>query len=259
MKWLLLSWLALVIVTQVWLTWRVSRSSTTLAVFTFFLGPIGALYTFFRHRGDEETSVTVPFIANLVFSLLLAVTVWQVVVPLFEADARELRAAGGDSGTTTAVARPASAASVATAASAAAAASATAAADLDEIDAFSQALRDGGLAHTVARLPSSTPLPQGVTGAASFTVAPRGSAAAASGVSAVTAPGVGGELTVTLFKCESAPACRELASVHIQQSGAERRRVLQNGPLLLSTPPAAPDDADLTPAAVASTFRKLQF
>ncbi len=80
-----------------------------------------------------------------------------------------------------------------------------------------------------------------------------GAASAASAGSAVS----GNELSATLFQCESANACRNLAGAYLQQTGDEKRRVLQNGLLLLSLPPTAASDADLTPAAVASVFRKL--
>jgi hypothetical protein len=43
----------------------------------------------------------------------------------------------------------------------------------------------------------------------------------------------------------------------MQQGGPDKRRVLQNGLLLLSMPPVVASDADLTPAAVVSAFRKL--
>jgi hypothetical protein len=265
MKWVLVS-LALAFITQIWLCLRVGRSSVALALFTFFLGPIGAVYTLFKHRGDSETSVTVPFVANLVFIALFLVTAWQVVLPALEADAREFDrvadvlpagtapATKPEAATLVASAPVAGGASTASAVMAMASEAASSAAS-DPVEAFSQALRSGGLQHTVTRLPASTPLPAGVAEAVLFAVSPLGQAPSAS---AASAPG-GAELAVTLFKCESAPACRNLAGVHLQQAGPDKRRVLQNGLLLLSTPPASANDNDLTPTAVTSAFRKLQF
>ena len=43
----------------------------------------------------------------------------------------------------------------------------------------------------------------------------------------------------------------------VRVHGPDKRRVLQNDLLLLSTPPVVVDDPDLTPTAVASAFRKL--
>lgn len=269
MRWLFL-WLALALGTQLWLCFRVGRSSVPLAIATFFIGPPAAIYTLFKHRGDEETSITVPFVANLVFSVLFLVTAWQVVVPMLEA--QELEEMGGAtlSAAASAPASPgpagatlAAGASVPEAAASApdAPASVASAADVrDAVEVFSQALRSAGLNHTVTRLPASTTLPPGVTDAALFAIAPMGRATAAA--SAASGGGVGGgedsELSVTLFKCDTANACRNLAGAHMQQEGPNKRRVLQNGLLLLSTPPVSADDTDLTPAAVASTFRKLQ-
>lgn len=262
MKWVLLL-LALAFATHIWLCLRVARSSVVLALFTFFLGPIGAVYTFFKHRGDDETSITVPFLANIVFTAAFFVMAWQVVVPALEADARELAlVAGATPAGAASAAKPADTASApavpaADGASAASAVAAAASAGADDpIETFSQALRSGGLQHTLTRLPASTTLPAGVTEAVMFAVSPLGSAPVAS---AASAAGGSSGLSITLFKCESAAACRNLAGVYLQQGGADKRRVLQNGLLLLSTPPADAAEGDLTPTAVASIFRKLQF
>ena len=252
-------WLVLAFATHIWLCFRVARSSVALAIVTFFIGGIGSLYTLFKHRGDPETSVTVPFVANLVFSLLFFVTLWQVVLPKLDAIEEGFDAPLATT-STPATDRASAPLLVAAAASApigeAPASAASGAAVADAAEVFSAALRGGGLAHTVTRLPASTSLPPGVTDATLFSVAPLGSGAA-SAASAASGAGAADELSATLFKCESASACRNLAGVYMQQTGASKRRVLQNGLLMLSLPPTEPNDADLTPTAVASVFRKL--
>ena len=256
-------WLVLAFATQIWLCFRVARSSVALAIVTFFIGSIGSLYTLFKHRGDPETSVTVPFVANLVFSVLFFVSLWQVVLPKLEAiedgfeapvatAAAPTTAPAADRTTSIPVLVPAVASASAAEAPASAASGAT---PIDVVEVFSAALRDGGLAHTVTRLPASTSLPPGVTDATLFSVTPMGSVAVAA--SAASAAAAVNELSATLFKCESVNACRNLAGTYMQQTGASKRRVLQNGLLMLSLPPSEPNDADLTPTAVASVFRKL--
>jgi hypothetical protein len=252
--------LGLVLVSQIWLSIRVGRSNTALAILTFFIGFPGALYTFLRHRGDEETSVTKPFVANLVFSLLFMASIWLILMPLLDAQSAEFEkslvvaAPVGERPAVPAI--PASAAQSASAVLAAASAAepAASAPPVDPIDAFSAALRAAGLNYTVTRMASaaSAALPAGVTDAALFSVSSMGSSAA----SAASSP-AGNELSATLFSCESLSACRSLAGAQMQQSGPDKRRVLQNGLLLLSMPPVVASDADLTPAAVVSAFRKL--
>lgn len=253
-------WLGLAFATQIWLCIRVARSSIALAIVTFFIGSIGSLYTLFKHRGDPETSVTVPFVANLVFSVLFFVSLWQVVLPKLEEieDEFEAPVAAAMAPTTDRASSPTLVPAVAATSASAAEAPASAAsgaAPADSVDVFSAALRDGGLVHTVTRLPASSSLPPGVTDATLFSVTPMGSAA--SPASAASAAVAANELSATLFKCESVNACRNLAGAYMQQTGASKRRVLQNGLLMLSLPPSEPNDADLTPAAVASVFRKL--
>jgi hypothetical protein len=261
---LVLLLLGLAFGTQIWLCFRVGRSSVALAIATFFIGFPAALYTFFKHRGEPETSVTLPFLANVTFTVLLVVMAWQTVLPMLEAQNAEFEAAMAPvlakaakaASPMPAVASAPTANASAVAAELPASAASVAAAPLatDSMDEFSAALSAGGLHHTVTRLSAAQPLPPGVTDAALFSVMPLGAASIAA--SAASAPAAK-ELSATLFKCDSANACRNLAGVHMQQSGAAKRRVLQNGLLLLSLPPAAADDADLTPAAVASVFRKL--
>lgn len=259
-------WLGLAFATQIWLCIRVARSSIALAIVTFFIGSIGSLYTLFKHRGDPDTSVTVPFVANLVFSVLFFVSLWQVVLPKLEEieDEFEAPVAAAMAPTTDrasspvlvpAVAAASASASASASAAEAPASAASGAAPADSVDVFSAALRDGGLIHTVTRLPASSSLPPGVTDATLFSVTPMGSAV--SPASAASAAVAANELSATLFKCESVNACRNLAGAYMQQTGASKRRVLQNGLLMLSLPPSEPNDADLTPAAVASVFRKL--
>ncbi|MGY4829820.1 hypothetical protein ACVNIS_14725 [Sphaerotilaceae bacterium SBD11-9] len=248
-----LALLGLAFATQIWLCFRVGRSSVALAVATFFIGFPAALFTFFKQRGDPETSVTVAFIANVVCTVLFAVMAWITVVPLLEAQSAEFEAAMAPlvaKGRPSAAAAPASAASaVRAAASEASAASAPELAS-ESLEGFSAALRAAGLTHTVTRLASGQALPPGVTDAALFSVTPLAAAGAASSAA-------GTELSATLFKCESAKACRNLAGLQMQQAGPNKPRVLQNGLLMLSLPPAKEDDSDLTPTAVVSVFRKL--
>jgi hypothetical protein len=257
MRWLLLS-LGLVLASQIWLSFRVSRSSSPLAIATFFIGFPAALYTFFRHRSDPATSVTRPFVANIILWAAFALCVWQILPPLLDAQAAEfeksIAVATPAAQSASPPAAPASAAQVALAAQPASAASAVAL-PIDPIDAFADALRAAGLSHTLTRMPATAPLPAGVTDAALFSVANPVSSAAAEAASAASVP-AGGELSATLFKCDAAAACRNLAAVYMQQGGDGKKRVLQNGLLLLALP-ATTTDGDLTPAAVAGVFRKL--
>jgi hypothetical protein len=254
MKWVVLLSLALAFVTQLWLCFRVARSSVPLAILTFFIGAIGAVYTLFKHRGDDETSVTRPFLANLAFSAIFFVVAWQVLLPMIEeAEALELgepvvaRSSAPASTALPSMAAPLAPPQVASEP----AAVASAAVVVGPVEAFSQALKDAGLNHVVTRLPEASKLPEGVADVAMYSVSPIAAAASA------PASAAGGH-SAMLFVCESANACRNLAGAQMQQSGPDKRRVLQNGLLLLSTPPPASDDDDFTPAAVASTFRKLQ-
>lgn len=249
MGWMFL-WLGLAFGTQIWLCFRVGRSSVPLAIATFFIGFPGALFTLFKHHGDEETTVTVPFIANLVFSVLFFVSAWQTLLPMLETQEMQIE------GSVAAAAPPAHkvASAAPTEAPASAAESGSSPATMDPIEGFSAALRSAGLQHSVTRMAASASMPAGVAGAALFAVAPMGSASAAA--SAASAPAAA-ELSVTLFLCESAAACRNLAGAYMQQGGPEKRRVLQNGLLMLSMPAISANEADLTPAAVASAFRKL--
>jgi hypothetical protein len=257
MRWLLLS-LGLAFASQIWLSWRVGRSNGPLAIATFFIGFPAALYTFFKHRGDEETSVTKPFVANIVLWAVFLLCVWQILLPLLDAQAAEFeKSIVGAAPAALPASAPRAAASAVQAASAAepASAASAAAALVDPIDAFATALRALGLQPTVTRLTDPAQLPPDVSDAALFSVAGLASSSA-SAPAAASAP-ASGELSATLFKCESAAACRNLAGIYMQQSGPDKRRVLQNGLLLLSMLPSVPNDPDLTPAAVASVFRKL--
>lgn len=268
MAWVL-AFLGLAFATQIWLCFRVGRSNVALAIATFFIGFPAALYTFFKHRGDPETSVTVPFIANVVFTLLFLGTAWKIVLPMLEAQETkydlvsapasrpdpspsEAPAVGG---TTLAVAAaPAASEAASDAGSSPAAAAASAVAAADSFDSFAAALNAAGLNHTVTRLSGGQQLPPGVVEAALFSITPRGTPAAAASAASAPAPAA---LSATLFRCASANACRQLAGLHMQLARETKPRVLQNGLLLLSLPAASGGDADLTPTAVASAFRKL--
>jgi len=222
MGWIFL-WLALALATQLWLCFRVARSSIALAIATFFLGSIAAVYTLFKHRGDPETSVTAPFLANLAFSVLLVASSWQLVkASMLEQAAQDQLAAAAE----VAEAPPAPLAPLAAADTAAQSAT-----PLDPVDAFSAELRNVGIAHTVTRLPATTQLP------------------------GASAP-AGAELSVTLFRCDSVPACRSVAGNYMQQSST-RARVLQNGATLLVIPVAGSGEFDVLSASLASAFRQL--
>ena len=253
---LVLALLGLAFATQIWLCFRVGRSNVALAIATFFIGFPAALYTFFKHRDDPETSVTVPFVANVLFTALFLVMAWKTVLPMLEAQEAQYEqisapAASPDTTPIAAAAQVAPAAVAAVTEPASGAASAAVAA-ADSFEAFAAALSAAGLNHTVTRLESGQQLPPGVVEAALFSITPRGAPAeAASAAAAPTA------LSATLFKCASANACRQLAGLHMQLARDSKPRVLQNGLLMLSLPAASGDDADLTPTAVASAFRKL--
>jgi len=238
MGWIFL-WLALALATQLWLCFRVARSSIALAIATFFLGSIAAVYTLFKHRGDPEPSVTAPFLANLAFSVLLVASSWQLVkASMLEQAAQDQLAAAAE----VAEAPPAPPAPLAAADTAAQSAT-----PLDPVDAFSAELRNVGIAHTVTRLPATTKLPGGVVDAAQID-------ALASTIGA-SAP-ASAELSVTLLRCDSVPACRSVAGNYMQQSST-RARVLQNGATLLVIPVAGSGEFDVLSASLASAFRKL--
>ncbi len=257
--------LGLAVISQIWLSLRVGRSNTPLAIATFFIGFPAAVYTFFRYRADPEKTVSRAFIANIFFLLLLAASWLLIVVPLLDAQAaafdKSLRVTGAARpgervsavASASAIAKSAAASALAAASAPAPAASAVVA---NPIEAFSAALRESGLKHSVTRMAAAAALPSGVIDAALFSVESMSLVAgAASAASAAGTPIP--DIPVTLFSCESAEACRSLAGAYLQLSGAGKRRILQNGLMLLSLPPVNVNDADLTPAAVASVFRKL--
>ncbi|MBC7991890.1 MAG: hypothetical protein H7Z15_01425 [Rhizobacter sp.] len=226
-----------------------SRSNSPLAVATFFIGFPAALFTFFRHRSDPHTSVTRAFIANVILWAAFLLCVWLILLPLLDAQAAEFeKSIAVATPATQAASAPVAAVSVAQVVPVAPPASAASAVALpiDPIDSFADALRAAGLNATLTRMPATTALPAGVIDAALFSVASPGAASAPAGT----------EVSATLFKCDAPAACRDLAAVYIQQGAEGKKRVLQNGLLLLAMP-AVGTDGDLTPAAVASVFRKL--
>ncbi|HJW11213.1 MAG TPA: hypothetical protein VJ598_05490, partial [Albitalea sp.] len=219
MEWMFL-WLALGFASQIWLCFRVSRSSVPLAIATFFIGFPAAVYTLFKHRGDKDTSVTVPFLANLVFSVLFVVSAWSVIVGLIDAEempAASIAAAPMAERAAAPVAPAAAASSPVMAVAASAPAPAASAAAPDAIDKFSDALRSSGVNNTVTRLSSTTTWPAGVVDGALITAAPAAPVPA-------SAPGFG-EMSATLLLCNSASDCRDLARAFMEQGGTEKRRV----------------------------------
>lgn len=252
-----LLWLALGLVTQLWLCFRVARSSVPLAIATFLLGPIGALYTVFKHHGDEETGVTTPFVANLVCCAFLFVVGWQQLTALAEdlpAEPSLLAAAEaaepGFTPTSLAAAPPARSRE-----------EAEAPPPLDPIDVLAADLRGVGVQSTVLRLPATTRLPEGVVSGAKLAMssAPGAGAwmnapAAASAPAGATGPT---ELSALFLRCEATTTCRGVARAYMAQDPATRPRVLQNGAMLLliSNPKAA--DMGTMHSVVASAFRHL--
>lgn len=253
----LLLWLALGLVTQLWLCFRVARSSVPLAIATFLLGPIGALYTVFKHHGDEETSVTTPFVANLVCCVFLFVVGWQQLMALAEDMPAEpgLRAAAeaaetepGFTPTSLAAATPARSREEAPP-------------PVDPIDVLAADLRGVGVQSTVLRLPATTRLPEGVVSGAQLAMSSVPGAGAwinaPSAASAPVGPAVPAELSALFLRCEATTTCRGVARAYMAQDPATRPRVLQNGTMLLliSNPNAA--DMGSMHNVVASAFRHL--
>jgi hypothetical protein len=257
-----LLWVALGLVTQLWLCFRVARSSVPLAIAAFLMGPIGALYTLFKHHGEEETSVTTPFVANLVCCVLLVVVGWQQLMALAEGMPAEPGLAAaveasekepGFTPTSLTAADPGGAAAPASAQEEAPPA--------DPIDVLAADLRRVGVQSTVLRLPAATRLPEGVVsgaqlamssipGAGEWMHAP-GSASAPAGSAGRT------ELSVLFLRCDATTACRGVARAYMAQDPATRPRVLQNGSLLLLISNAATADTGHMHNVVASAFRHL--
>jgi hypothetical protein len=253
---LMFLWLGLAFATQVWLCLRVGRSNVALAILTFFIGFPGAAYSLFTQRGDEQTSVTRPFLANLVFSVLFLFSGWGVLQQMLAAQDAQMQAEAGAPFAAPPVARPvivplppepAASPASAVAASAADAPASAPVASANPVEAFSSALHQAGVAHTVTRLPASSALPAGVAEAVQVAATPKAAPAG-------RAPS---EYAVTLFRCETVAACRGIAGAYLQETGAAKRRVLQNATLLLALPQGETDESDMTPAAMASAFRRL--
>ena len=251
MQWFCL-WLMLAMGPQLWLCFRVARSSTGFAIATFFFGPLGAAYTAFTEHGEEETSVTVPFVANIVFSTLFFFTGWQMLVNLIEGtedmDEGVVAEAQAPAGTAPAELLEERSAALAPATSTETAPPA------DPIDAFSAGLRAVGVAHTVTRLPDSRKLPPGVLDMAQVT-------AVASTQASASAPGTevvaGSEVSATFLRCQAEAVCRDLAGAYMQKAAKTRPRVLQNGRMLLLVPGGA-GEFDVLAASMVSVFRSLR-
>lgn len=217
-------------------------------------------YTLFKERDDPETNVTVPFIANLVFSLLFVISGWQVIktTMLEQADLEDEPAVSqaDERNVPTVPAAMPMAARVETPASTPAPAPAPApeptpapqnTAALDSVDAYSAELQRIGIAHAVTRKPATVKLPVGVLDAAQVDVQ-----ASTSGASEAGSP----KLSATLFRCHSMPACRDVAGTYMHQS-ARKARVVQNGATLLVLPVAAGGELDGLQANMVGAFRKL--
>lgn len=261
-------WLALCLATQVWLCLRVSRTSVFLAIATFLLGPIGALYTLFKEHGEEETSVTTAFVANLACSVFLFMSGWQMLVNLMEepVEVQEEMAQAEAAG------EPAPPPGL-TPASLDAPPPATAPAlvqqaPADPLDLLATDLRSAGVQSTVLRMPAGSRLPEGVVSGAqlAMTGAPGAgdwlNMASAEGASAPAAAPAGGapasvEVSAIFLRCEAAAACRGVARAYMLQDAATRPRVLQNGPMLLIVSNSNAAQAGHLHSVVASAFRHL--
>jgi hypothetical protein len=262
-------WLALCLGTQVWLCLRVSRTSVFLAIATFLLGPIGALYTLFKEHGEEETSVTTAFVANLACSVFLFMSGWQMLAALMEAppegqEGMEMAAAaeGGEP------AAPQGLTPASLDVPPATAPALTQQAPADPLDLLATDLRSAGVQSTVQRMPAGSKLPEGVVSAAqlAMTGAPGTGAwlnmAAAEGTSAPAASPAGTapalvEVSAIFLRCEAAAACRGVARAYMLQDAATRPRVLQNGPMLLLISNSNAAQAGHLHSVVASAFRHL--
>lgn len=259
----LLLWLALGLVTQLWLCFRVARSSVPLAIATFVLGPVGALYTVFKHHGDDETSVTTPFVANLVCCVCLFVAGWQQLMALVDgmpADPASMAAAAeerdkeaGYTPTSLVATAPSPAMNAAPAHEEAPAA--------DPIDVLAADLRGVGVQSAVLRLPATTQLPEGVVSGAelSLTSVP-GAGEWMRTAESASAPAVGAApaaLTALFLRCQATTACSGVARSYMAQDPAMRPRVLQNGTMLLLISNVKGADVGHMQSVVASAFRHL--
>lgn len=266
MTWVIV-WMALGLVTGLWLCWRVSRSSVSLAVATFLLGPIGAAYTLVKERGRPATSVTVPFLANLACVSMLLVSGWSLLVGLMqgapdEPDAAVLAAADDAAPLTMEVAFS----------SASPAAVRPAAKPADPIDALAGDLRRVGVQATVLRLPSTAQLPQGVVAGAQFAMSAAPGAggwiqdrpvAASAAVDAAdddeggAAAAESMQIAALFLRCDAAATCRSVARSYQAQDPATRPRVLQNGAMLLLMSDLGSASSGALHNVVAGTFRRL--
>lgn len=257
-----LLWLALGLVTQLWLCFRVARSSVPLAIVTFLLGPIGALYTLFKHHGEDETSVTTPFVANLVCCVLLVVVGWQQLTAWAEGMPAEPglvvapEAAEKEAGFT-----PASLTTANPGSEAAPASAQEAPPPADPIDVLAADLRRMGVQSTVLRLPASTRLPEGVVSGAQLAMSSMPGAGEwmhAPGAASAAAGSTGrAELSVLFLRCDATTTCRGVARAYMAQDPATRPRVLQNGTLLLLISNIDTADTGNMHNVVASAFRHL--
>ncbi len=260
----LLLWLALGLVTQLWLCFRVARSSVPLAIATFLLGPVGALYTVFKHHGDEETSVTTPFVANLVCCVFLFVAGWQQLMALMDGMPADpgLVAAAAEAGDKDAGYTPTSLSQPATGnATAAAPAQEETPPAADPIDVLAADLRGVGVQSTVLRLPATTRLPEGVVSGAELALSSVPGAGewirAAAPASAPAGPARPVELTALFLRCQATTACSGVARSYMAQDPATRPRVLQNGTMLLLISNFNGADVGTMHSVVASAFRHL--
>lgn len=223
----LILWSIMFLATLLWLCLRVWRSSPALAVATFVFGPLGAAYTLVKERDNAETRVTLPFVANLAFGLLLAWSLWQLADKARRDEQAQMVAAAAEAAATPAEAARGDGLPA------------------DPFDRFVAQLRQDGLRGEFTRMDGPGALPGGVTAGAQL---------------AVAAPaGDGHALNGLLLRCATTRACQQLAASYkaAGPKGEPARQVTQNGMMLLLVQPAA--EVEGLHHVVQGVFRRTAF
>lgn len=202
-------WSVFFLATLAWLCLILWRSSPRWAVATAVFGPLAGVVPVIRERHNVETRATVPFLANLAFAVLLAISIGQWMHKTAqEQAAREARAAEAAAQAASATASPVDDDGL----------------PRDPIDRFSLTLREAGLRYSLSPIPS----------------AELGSGAIAGAQLVIAAPASDGrELPGLLLRCASGKACQRLALAHKARAtkGEPARQVTQNGMMLLVVQP----------------------
>jgi hypothetical protein len=221
-------WSFLFLATLAWLCVRMWRSSPPLALATFVFGPLAAIYTLVKERGNAETRVTLPFAVNLVFGLLMALSLWQMADKARREEQAQMVAAAAEASVPMSMAADADGLPA------------------DPFDRFMVQLRQDGLSGELSRLDGGAgSLPRGVSAAAQL---------------AVAAPaGDGHALTGLVMRCASTYSCQQLAGSYKAQTakGEPARQVTQNGMMLLVVQPTA--EVEGLHHVVQGIFRRTRF